>query len=503
MHHTIGKGLRMYERTADMIFAAFDLDRSSPTPLHRQLYDGLRAAALDGRLGAGTRLPSSRALAEELGVSRNTVLGALTQLLAEGYLEGRVGSGTYVSRSLPDDLIRARSEKAHVRRRTDARRDLSRRGRLLAGTASVYPYQGEPRAFRSGLPALDVFPFEEWRRLSARRWRRPPQGLLAYGDPAGYRPLREQIAARLKVTRAVRCGWEQVIVVGGAQQGLDLCARVLLDPDDLAWVEDPGYPNSTGALVGAGVRTVPVPVDDEGLDVGAGKELCADARLACVCPSNQFPLGVTMSLGRRLGLLEWASRSGAWIVEDDYGSEYRYAGRPLAALQSLDAEDRVVYLGTFSKALFPALRLGYVVAPPDLVDAFVSARLLSAMHAPTLEQAVLADFMAEGHFARHIRRARALHAERQAVLVDEARRRLAGLLELDRAESGLHLVGWLPVGVDDMEVSRRVEAHDLEAPPLSIHGTRKLEKGGLLLGYAPFDDRRIHEGVRRLERALT
>lgn len=363
----------MYERTADMIFAALDVDESSSVPLHRQIYGGLRDAMLEGRLAAGTRLPSSRLLAKELGVSRNTVLNALTQLRAEGYLEGRVGSGTYVSHSLPDDLLRTRSKKAR-RLPTRARRGLAERGlRLLTAPRAFRADRGQPRAFRPGVPALDAFSCGEWGRLSARRWRRPPRDLLVYGEPAGYRPLREAIATRLGTMRAMRCTWEQVVIVSGSQQGIELAARLLLDPGDAVWVEDPGYPGVRGVLAGSGARLVHVPVDEEGLDVAVGEELHGSARMACVCPSHQYPAGVMMSLRRRLSLLDWASRSGARVLEDDYASELGYAGRPLAALQALDAEDRVIYLGTFSLSLFPALRLGYLVVPSDLVDAFAAA----------------------------------------------------------------------------------------------------------------------------------
>lgn len=363
------------------------VDRSSAAPLHRQLYEGLREAILSGRLSAGALLPSTRELAAGLGVSRNTATSAYAQLLAEGYLEGRVGSGTYVARSLPDDLLRARSGPGGEPGGAGAEVALSRRGRLLAATPTTTARDAGPaRAFRPGIPALDAFPFGLWRRLESRFWRRPPPGLLGYGDPAGYGPLRAGISAYLRAARAVRCSPEQVIVVSGSQQALDLAARVLLDPGDAAWVEEPGYAGARAALLGAGARLVPVPVDEEGLDVAAGARLGPDARLVHVTPSHQYPLGATMSLARRLELLGWARRSGAWVLEDDYDSEYRYAGRPLEALQGLDAEGRVIYVGTFSKVLFPSLRLGYLVLPPDLVDAFAAARELTDRHPPGPDQ---------------------------------------------------------------------------------------------------------------------
>ncbi len=333
-------------------------------------------------------------------------------------------------------------------------------------------------------------------------WRGLPSALLGYGHPSGYRPLREEIAAYLGAARAVRCVWEQVIVVSGSQQALDLAARVLLDPGDAAWVEDPGYAGARGALTGAGARLVPVPVDEEGLRVSAGMARCADARLAHVSPSHQYPLGATMSLPRRLELLAWASRAGSWVIEDDYDSEFRYTGRPVEALQGLDAEGRVIYVGTFSKVLSPALRLGYLVVPPDLVDPFTAARELADRHAPTVEQATLARFIAEGHFARHVRRMRALYAERQVALVSAAARDLPGLVDVGPAEAGMHLVGWLPADADDREASRRAEAGGVEANALSLYGIEPLRRGGLLLGYAAVDEAGIRDGVRRLAAAL-
>jgi GntR family transcriptional regulator/MocR family aminotransferase len=490
------------KRRAVVSVGPLALDRGSPVPLARQLYDGLREAILAGRLRPAARLPSTRVLAADLGASRNTVLAAFGQLVAEGYLEGRVGAGTTVARALPEALLRARPEAG--RDAGEGRRPrLSRRGARLAGAATALA-RGTPvlRPFRPGLPGLDAFPFDVWARLVARRWRRAPRQLLDYGDPAGHGPLREAIAAYLRESRAVRCEAAQVIVVSGAQQAVDLAARVLLDPGDRAWIEEPGYPGARGALAAAGVRVAAVPVDQEGLDVRAGAARAPDARLVHVTPSHQYPLGVTMSLNRRLALLEWAAGRGAWVLEDDYDSEYRYAGRPLAALQGLDPAGRVIYAGTFSKVLFPALRLGYLVVPPALVDAFVGARALSDRHPPSVTQAALADFIEAGHFARHIRRTRALYAERQAALVRAAAGALEGLLTVRPAESGMHLVGWLPDGADDRVAADAARRHGVEAPPLTAYRVRRGPAGGLILGYAAFSPRELTDGVGRLAAAL-
>jgi GntR family transcriptional regulator/MocR family aminotransferase len=478
------------------------LDASAATPLFRQLYDGLRQSILNGRLAPGVRLPATRRLAEELGVSRNTVLNAYEQLLAEGYLEGKVGSGTYVPRTLPEEMLQVQASGTQ-RPTPSRRRRLSQRGELLAAAAGrLLPSSGLPRPFRPGIPALDAFPFGTWQRLAAHYHRYPTRDLLNYNYSAGHAPLRRAIAEHLGLARAVHCGPEQVLVISGAQQGLDIIARILLDPGDAVWIEDPGYRSARSALRGAGATLVPVPVDTEGLDVATGTARCPDARLVYVSPSHQYPLGVMMSLSRRLALLEWARRADAWVVEDDYDSEFRYAGRPLAALQGLDREGRVIYLGTFSKTLFPSLRLGYLVVPEDLVDNFTAARVVMDRQPSTLTQAVVADFITEGHFLRHIRRMRTLYRERQDALLRAARRELDGLVEVCPCETGLHLMGWLPDGVDDRQAFKAAARAGIEAPPLSSYSLEPCRRGGLLLGYAGSDVRQIRDGVRRLRAAL-
>jgi GntR family transcriptional regulator/MocR family aminotransferase len=477
------------------------LNPQSATPFHQQLYDGIRAVILTGRLPGGTRLPATRALARQLGVSRNTVLNAFDQLLAEGYIEARVGSGTYVSRALPDELLSVSGPGAAPHPPAEGHSP-SRRGQLLAATpVSAAPRTTRSRTFRPGIPAFDTFPFDTWMRLLAKHWREPNPELLGYGDPAGYRPLREAIALYLGAARGVNCTPNQVIVVAGSQQGLDLTARVLLDGGDRVWIEDPGYIGARGALTAAGAELIPVPVDAEGIDVATGMERCALARLAYVTPSHQYPLGVTMTLARRLALLEWARRAGAWIVEDDYDSEYRYVGRPLQALQGLDTERRTIYAGTFSKVLFPSLRLGYLVVPAHLAGAFIAARALADRHSPSVDQAALADFLAEGHFARHIRRTRALYQQRQQALLAAAQE-LRGVLDVEAAEAGMHLVGWLPEGIDDQALSQHLAAYGIEAPALSSYALAVLPRGGLLLGYAALNEREIAEDVRHLGAAL-
>ncbi|HYG82269.1 MAG TPA: PLP-dependent aminotransferase family protein, partial [Pyrinomonadaceae bacterium] len=335
---------------------------SSSAPIYRQIYEGLRSAILSGQFGAQAALPSTRALAAQLGVSRLTVVSAYEQLLAEGYVEGKVGSGTYVASSLPEELLQIRdndSQQPAAASQMKGQKLPRRVPRLVAATTPRLrvPEARHSCAFQHGMPAVDEFPFSVWSRLASRRLRNPPRDLLGYGDAAGYRPLREAVAAYLRSARAVRCDADQVIITAGTQQALYLTTQVLLDAGEAAWVEEPCYPGTRGALSLAGARIVHVPVDGEGFNLAAALGREKRARVAYVTPSHQFPLGVMMSLGRRLALLEWASCAGAWIVEDDYDSEYRYAGRPLASLQGLDKEGRVIYIGTFSKTIFPALRL--------------------------------------------------------------------------------------------------------------------------------------------------
>ncbi|WP_437968382.1 PLP-dependent aminotransferase family protein [Sorangium sp. So ce260] len=487
--------------------AAVVLDPASSAPLHRQVYEAVRGAIFAGRLRPGSKLPSTRALAAHLCLSRNTVLGAYAQLLAEGYLRGRIGSGTYVADALPERLLLARRGLAPQPAPSPGGADLSRRGALVAGAASPFRRAAAPLgaagwAFQVGVPAFDAFPAIAWGRLMSRRWDRSWRALLPLHEPQGYAPLRRAIADYLVTARGVRCTPDQVVVVSGAQQAISLAAEVLLDPGDAVWVEDPGYTAARSALLAAGATPVPVPVDGEGLDVAAAGRLSASARLAVVTPSHQFPLGVTMSLGRRLALLDWARSSRGWVFEDDYDSEFRYAGRPLAALQGLSPDARVIYAGTFSKVLSPSLRLGYLVVPEALVDAFVAAKALADVSSPSLEQAILAEFMAEGHFARHVRRMRVLYERRQAALVAAAERELSGLLEVGPAPAGMHLLGWLPAGRADGAAAESAAASGVRCVALSELRVRSAGRGALLLGYAAVPEDEIAEGVRRLRTAL-
>ncbi|MCX6047910.1 MAG: PLP-dependent aminotransferase family protein [Chloroflexi bacterium] len=486
-------------------FVDSPIDPTLDTPLYWQLYHHLRAAILAGRLKQGMKLPSTRALADQLHVSRNTVLNAYEQLIAEGYLESMEASGTFVASVLPEQLLTTPARPALSNRQPDVRQPrLSKIGQaFLTAPAPIAPppiaSSDKPRAFRTGLPAFDAFPFDLWAKTIARQARHATGNALVYQDSAGYRPLREAIADHITVTRRVRCTADQIIIVAGSQGGLDLVARLLLNPGDAVWLEDPGYPGARGAFLGVGAQLVPVPVDQEGLMVNVGMARCPEARLVYLTPSHQFPLGVTMSLARRLAVLAWAKHAGAYILEDDYDSEYRFAGHALAALQGLDEAHCVIYSGTFSKVLFPALRLGYLVLPPPLVDVFLAARRFIDIHPPLLEQTALTAFISEGHFGRHLRRMRTLYAERRGALLSA----MADLpLEIYASETGMHCVGWLPPGLDDQTVTRQAARHDVEVTPLSKFSITPMTRQGLLLGYAGIDESQIAAGARRLADAL-
>ena len=480
------------------------VDARSSDPLSRQIYRALRDGILAGRLVGGLRLPSTRALATDLGVSRNTVVTAFDQLLAEGYVESRVGRGTRVSHTLPDHLLHARARQRTRPVVSPAGTAASARGALLVEHARRKSSVEEGAiAFAPGVPALDLFPWPTWGRLVAARGRELGPAVAGYADVLGYRPLRDAVARYVAVARGVACTADQVVIVGGSQQGLDLVSRVVTDPGDSAWIEDPGYHGALGAFAGAGLRVTGVPVDADGVSVAAGRVAAPTARLMYVTPSHQFPLGVTMSLSRRLELLAAAAQMQAWIVEDDYDSEFRYVSRPLTALQGLDRDGRVVYVGTFSKVMFPALRIGFVIAPPSLLPAIGAARQFSGTQQGVLEQMVLADFITDGHFERHVRRMRAVYAERQQDLIDALRAECAELVDASPAGSGMHLVGWLPLDADDGDVSRRAAARGVDAIPLSAFAVgRGAGRPGVLLGYAHVDRPTMLTAARRLATAV-
>lgn len=475
------------------------LDMQSGLPRNRQIYRLLRQAILDRQLAADTRLPSSRDLAGELGISRNTVLYAYEQLLAEGYLEARASSGTYVANTVPD--LDGLSAAPPPRKSGGGQARLSRRGQRLLAHAGVAQQQWG--AFVPGVPDVSRFPHQIWSDLQRRVWRQPPVSALTYGSGGGYQPLREALAGYLKAARSVDCGAGQIVVTSGIHQSLDLCLRLLSDPGDVVWVEDPCYWGARTLLAASGVEIRPIALDAEGI-CPTPAQMARPPRFIVVTPSHQYPLGMVMSLSRRRMLLEYAQRHGCWIIEDDYDSEFRYSGRPLASLQGMDSGERVLYMGTFSKTMFPGLRLGYLVLPEALAPAFITGmeELYRAGQAPV--QATLAEFIVQGHFNAHVRRMRLLYGGRLELL----RQAIASHFDADElqvcgGDTGLHLVLRLPPGYDDQRVARDAWALGVAVRPLSryyYHAARGAP--GLVLGYACVADDQIAPAFALLAQAI-
>jgi GntR family transcriptional regulator/MocR family aminotransferase len=465
-------------------------DPGSPKPLYRQVYERFRDAIRNAVLRPGERLPSARSLASQLGAARGTVDLAYNLLSSEGYIVGRGAAGTFVAQGLTAAQRRAPSRSPD------------------ASSTGVIARPGAPPLvippFAMGVPALDAFPRALWGRLSARRARTVAVETMIGDGAAGYAPLRDAIVSYLTVSRAIRCHAGQVFITTGFQGALDLLTRTFLQPGDEVCFEDPGYFHAREALRTAGARIIPTPVDSEGLDVAEAINRAPHARFVCVTPAHQAPLGISLTLPRRLALLSWAARSKAWIIEDDYDSEYRYGSRPLPALKSLDEAGRVLYVGTFSKVLFPGLRLGYLVVPDSEVERIKQVRQLLYRGAPILMQTVVADFMTEGHFARHIKRMRALYEERRAALADALAEAFEGQLTVQLQAGGMHLIGRMPALKDDRDRVARAKAHGL-APMTLSEWYAKPGRGdhGIVLGFTNIAPENALEGAMRLKRALS
>jgi len=476
------------------------IDPADRQPLHRQIYSWYQAAISDGRLAPGQALPSTRALARELNLSRAPVLCAFEQLIAEGYLEAVVGSGTRVSATIPPTTLRPVARGGRDPADSAVERRVSIRAASLVKPDQ--PWLAHPGAFRASMPALDLFPSTVWGGLMARHSRGRPQAAMGYGDPMGHLPLRDAVARYLGAARGVRCSPAQVMIVSGSQQGLHIAARALLDPGERILVEEPGYPGAHAAFSSAQLEMVPVPVDDEGMAVSEGAERAPDARAAYATPSHQYPIGTGMSAARRLQLLDWARRRDAWILEDDYDSEFRFGARPMPALQGLDAASRTVYVGTFSKVMFPSLRVGYLVVPEDVVPVFRAVREAIDIFPSTPTQAALADFMSEGHFARHLRRMRIVYEKRRSWLAGALASRLPDRLTIVGMEAGMHLTGLLPPGSDDRALSAQAAARGVSAIPLSTCFLAAPSFSGLILGYGNAHEAELDRGVSVLEALL-
>ena len=463
------------------------LRRDSRTPLFRQIYTALRDAILSGKLTSGERVPPTRALADELGVSRMSVVLAYEHLASEGYLLGKGSAGTVVA-----NLIVAREPARPLATRSPAN-----------PAFDLQPVRRAITPFRLGEPALDEFPIRLWNRIRARWARRLPPSALGYGDASGYKHLAAAVVEYVRVSRNVRAEAEQVILVRGAQPAADLTLRVLLQPGERVWVEDPGYLVVRKLIEFAGGVLTPVPIDRDGLVVEEGKRRAPNARMVCLAPSHHFPLGCRLSLERRLALIEWARRAKAWILEDDFDSEFRYDGPPIASLQGLDTAGRVIYVGTFSKTLFPALRLGYLVVPPALVDRFRAAQSIVDHLATTVDQITLTEFIRDGHFTRHVRKMRTLYAERQRTMVSAVRRELGEWLSVEPAETGMHVIAWFrDPRVNDIAVSQAAWRAGIEARALSRYTIKAKLPPALVLGFGALRAEGISRGVKTLRKVL-
>ena len=492
----------MPTRATEPLWNVLELDRASAASLQDQIVAFFRDAVLRGALKPGVRLPSSRQLAAELGVARITAVEAFDRLAAEGYFVSRRGVGRFVAQTVTDAYLSALPRRSpNAGRARDGRRASSVHMPPKPPRDEAAPADALPLA--TGVPALEEFPWRDWARISARVYRERPAAALAYGDPQGLPELRLAIAGYLGAARGIACDPDQVVVVSGSQQGIDLTARVVAAPGDAAWFEEPGYGAARTALAAARLRVVLVPADGEGLDVAAGVAQAPEARLTLVTPSYHYPLGAPLSLPRRRALLAWARATGAWILEDDYYGEYRFAGRPQTPLYALDRHQRVLYLGTFSKMLAPGLRLGFLVAPPQLVRRLTELKTATDRYTPGLMQLVLARFIAEGRLAAHLRRMRTLYRDRRSALLGALASHAADVLDVgEPPDAGLHFAVRLTVDADDVAVSRTLKARGVFAAPLSSYYARPPRTRGFVLGFANTATVDAAPAVERLAQAI-
>jgi GntR family transcriptional regulator/MocR family aminotransferase len=489
--------------SAGLLLSGIELDRASPIPLYRQLYLQIRKQILSGRIQGGVRLPSTRTLSRELGLSRITLLNAFDQLIAEGFLQSRTGAGTYVgheweTRGVANDQQSQPPRLSNLSQSMLSLRSSHFRGVSYAGWAAE-----NPTSFLPSHSAYDAFPQPVWKRLMNRHLHEPNKAMLGYGELQGVHALRTAIAEYVFDARGIDCSAEQVVIVSGAQQAFNLLGMLLLNPQDSVWMEDPGHIAARIALQAQGGQMIPLPIDEQGIDVQQGLARCPDARLVFTTPSRQHPLGVTMSYARRQALIDWSAHQQSWIIEDDCDSEFRYSGRPLPALFAMDQGARVIYVGTFSKVLFPSLRLGYVILPCALIEPFCTLRAVMDRSPPTLLQAVTADFMVEGHFLGHIRRMRALYQARQQALVEQLQQQLGGFFKVTPVEAGMHLIAWLPPELDDEAIASGLARHNIYTYALSDYCIENVLRPALLIGFASTPEDQARERVEALARALS
>ncbi len=486
---------------------AFNLDFNSKIPLYKQLYNLLRKAILEGKITPGKRLPGTRSLANELKVSRNTAAIAFDQLRIEGYISGRTGSGSYVN-EIPDHTYTTKSkiniDSNIATGKLSNKISLKLNQKINAKSVEERNVSDNDIVpFQNGIPAINEFPIKTWLKIINQNSLNISNLHLGYGDAAGFRPLREAIASYLRTYRAVNCNADQIMIVNGSQQGLDLIGRVFLKKGSKVWLEDPGYLGVRASMISTEASIIPCPLDNEGLDLDYSVKHNPKPDLIYTTPSHQFPLGLTMSVSRRIQLLNYAKKNKCWIIEDDYDSEFRYVGNPLPSLQGMDQNKSVLYLGTFSKVLVPGLRLGYLVLPDkEMLKPFLTMKYIIDRQSPIIEQVALAKYIEEGHFTKHIRKMRMLYKSRQELLINEINANLKNLVAVNPAPSGMQIIGWLPKIFNDKKVSAEALKNKLVVQPLSDYSIMYFEKPGLVLGYTAFTEKEITEGVAKLKKTL-
>ena len=478
----------------------FDIDRASPVPIYRQLDAALRRLILDGTLAPGRKLPSTRELAQDLGVSRITVKSVYEQLVAEGYSQAKTGAGTFVSGGLDFEAL-PKFRRARTNENSQDIEISDRAITIMSSKASVR--HGKTAPFRPGVPALGKFPIKTWNKYLLEAMASDQRHNLSYGQVNGSAALRTSIANHLTDARGMQVDPDQIVITSGAQQAFVLIAFVLLNKGDTVWYENPGHIAARDVMQIMGANVAPVPIDNEGLDLSFAIKTHPKPTLIFATPSHQQPLGTTMSLARRLALLNYAHENDAWIIEDDYDSEFRYRGRPLPALSALDSERRVFYVGTFSKSMFAAMRLGYIVVPPGLVETFAKARNLLGQSSSAVVEQALSRFMDDGRFVEHIRKMRRIYRERRDVLFDCLTNECAEYLEPQATDAGMHMLAWLKNGMGDLAAHNALLQVGIESLPLSVYCIKPLDRSGIVLGFSGAPEEHIPKLITRMAEALS
>lgn len=472
--------------------------------IKEQFYLVIKEQILNGQLQPGRKIPSSRTLSEMMSVSRNSILSGLDRLTDEGYLITKKGSGTYVTSVIPDEVIQIKASSvdkntAYKKRDVVINPHMQVMQEIWDKTS---PYAGHNMKFNIGVGCTDLFPYELWGRLSGRIWRQSRHQDRTLNEPLGYRPLRVAICEYVRATRGLNCNAEQILIVNGTQQAMKLAAQVLLQKGDEVWLDEPGYDGALGAFTAAGAKICPVISDKNGMDISYAIQHWPKAKMIFTAPSHQFPLGGTLSLARRIALLDWAAEKNMWIFEDDYNGEFRYSDQPIQALQGLDTQQRVIYAGSFSKMMFPGFQLGFLVIPEPLVEYFKIAKYYADTRTPYLEQTILASFISEGHYARHVRRVRKACHERQQAMATAIKLYLPDMIVAEPADSGIHLVCWLSAEIEESELTAQCHKAGLGVQPLARYCQTTPKRQAILLSFAAHPPSEIVAGIKRLAQIL-